>query len=77
MAMMVSFVLTFFPQDVLEEILDLIESVSEGFPTYSHNSFTIIFKQFSQSLMQKCKTDTKCNFNVKFTIGRKTNQKKL
>ena len=24
----------FFPQDVLDEILDLIESVSEGFPTY-------------------------------------------
>ena len=27
--------LTFSPQDVLDEILDLIESVSEGFPTYS------------------------------------------
>ena len=26
---------TFFPRDVLDEILDLIESVSEGFPTYS------------------------------------------
>ena len=24
-----------FPRDVLDEILDLIESVSEGFPTYS------------------------------------------
>ena len=33
--MMVSFVLSFFPQDVLDEILDLIESVSKGFPTYS------------------------------------------
>ena len=33
--MMVSFVLSFFPRDVLDEILDLIESVSEGFPTYS------------------------------------------
>ena len=29
------FVLSFFPQDVLDGILDLIESVSEGFPTYS------------------------------------------
>ena len=28
------FVLSFFPQDVLDEIWDLIESVSEGFPTY-------------------------------------------
>ena len=29
-----------FPQDVLEEILDLIESVSEGFSTYSLASRT-------------------------------------
>ena len=29
------FVLSFFPRDVLYEIFDLIESVSEGFPTYS------------------------------------------
>ena len=34
--MIVSFVLSFFPRDVLDEILDLIESVSEGFSTYSH-----------------------------------------
>ena len=27
--------MSFFPQDVLDEILNLIESVSEGFPTYS------------------------------------------
>ena len=26
----------FFPRDVLDEILDLIESVSEGFLTYSY-----------------------------------------
>ena len=29
------FVLSFFPRDVLDEIWNLIESVSEGFPTYS------------------------------------------
>ena len=29
------FVLSFFPRDVLGGILNLIESVSEGFPTYS------------------------------------------
>ena len=34
-SMMVSFVLAFFPRDILDEILDLIESVSEGFPTVS------------------------------------------
>ena len=27
--------LSFFPRGVLDEILNLIESVSEGFPTYS------------------------------------------
>ena len=35
MSMMVSFVLSFFPRDVLDEILYLIESVSEDFPSYS------------------------------------------
>ena len=37
MSMMVSFVLSFFPRDVLDEILKLIESVSEDFPSYSCN----------------------------------------
>ena len=37
---MASFVLSFFQLDVLDEILDLIESVSEGFLTYS--SYLII-----------------------------------
>ena len=35
MSMMVSFVLSFFPRDVLDVILNLIESVSEDFPSYS------------------------------------------
>ena len=29
--------LSFFPRDVFDEIWDIIESVSEGFPTYSCN----------------------------------------
>ena len=33
-SLMASFVLSFFPLDVLDEIWDLIESVSEGFPTH-------------------------------------------
>ena len=33
--MKVCFLLSFFPRDFLDENLDLIESVSEGFPTYS------------------------------------------
>ena len=32
--LMASFVLSFFPLDVFDEIWDLIESVSEGFLTY-------------------------------------------
>ena len=38
MSMMVSFVLSFFPRDVLDEILNLIESVSEDFPSYSYKT---------------------------------------
>ena len=34
-SLMASFLLSFFPLDVLDEIWDLIESVSEGFITYS------------------------------------------
>ena len=38
---MASFVLSFFPLNVLDEIWDLIESVSEGFLTYSFFCFGI------------------------------------
>ena len=41
MSMMVSFVLSFFPRDVLDEILKLIESVSEDFPSYSFTAETV------------------------------------
>ena len=34
-SLMASFVLSFFPLDVLDEIWDLTESVSGGFHTYS------------------------------------------
>ena len=37
MSFMASFVVSFFPRDVLAEIWDLIESVSEGLPTYSYH----------------------------------------
>ena len=36
-SLMASFVLSFFPLDVVDEIWDLIEAVSEGFLTYSFN----------------------------------------
>ena len=35
-SLMASFVLSFFPLDVLYEIWGLIESVTEGFLTYSY-----------------------------------------
>ena len=50
MSMMVSFVLSFFPRDVLDEILNLIESVSEDFPSYSYTHLTrgmLYFKTIS------------------------------
>ena len=40
--MMVSFVLSFFPRDVLDEILNLIESVSEDFPSYSYSLSNLV-----------------------------------
>ena len=40
-SLMASFVLSFFPLDVLDGIWDLIESVSEGFHTYSFSVSTI------------------------------------
>ena len=47
MSMMVSFVLSFFPRDVLDEILNLIESVSEDFPSYSCYLCMHILRKFS------------------------------
>ena len=38
-SLMASFVLSFFPLDVLDEIWYLVESVSEGFVTYSLYTF--------------------------------------
>ena len=55
--MMVFFVLFFFPRGVLDEILNLIESVSEGFPSYYFigivsglNIFFSVFKIFRRRL---------------------------
>ena len=42
--------LSFFPRGVLDEILNLIESVSEGFPSYS---FKIVFVFVPQNLCHK------------------------
>ena len=42
-SLMASFVLSFFPLDVLDEIWDLIESVSEGILTYSFKFYVWCF----------------------------------
>ena len=43
----------FFLRDVLDEILDLIESVSESFPTYSYNKQTgAKLNQFQPKVLQ-------------------------
>ena len=44
MSMMTSFVLSFFPRDVLDEVLDLIGSVSEGFPSYSYRLDSQVYR---------------------------------
>ena len=46
-SLIASFVLSFFPLDVLDEIWDLIESVSEGFLTYSCSLKTILSTDWS------------------------------
>ena len=49
------FVLSFFPLDVLDEIWDLIDSVSEGFLTYSLYlvlDYRFFFKSFWSLLIQ-------------------------
>ena len=45
--MMVSFCAIFFPRRVLDEILNLIESVSEGFPSYFYIEYSAIFCSMS------------------------------
>ena len=51
-SLMASFVLSFFPLDVLDEIWDLIESVAEGFLTYS-------YKQIKKEHIKQNKTSKK------------------
>ena len=46
--------LSFFPRDVLDEILNLIESVSEGFPTYSCNIPLQTVLEYKLSLEVTC-----------------------
>ena len=40
MSMTACFVLSFFPRGIVDEILNLIQSVSEEFPSYSYMYYT-------------------------------------
>ena len=51
---MASFVLSFFPLDVLDGIWDLIESVSEGFLTYSFRIIQVVTFLYI-TLLTSCK----------------------
>ena len=51
-SLMASFVLSFFPLDVLDEIWDLIESVSEGFLTYT---LSVLICRFLRQICRKNK----------------------
>ena len=60
--MMVSVVLSFFPRDVLDEILNLIESVSEDFPSYSLTYPTVCHAVAQYFLVTSSGVDaTRCN----------------
>ena len=50
---MVSFCAVLFPRDVLDEIVDLIESVSEGFLSHSYNEFKRDQQFFFSNLLKK------------------------
>ena len=50
-SLMAFFVLSFFPLDVLDEIWDIIESVSEGFLTYSYFFCDCYFGYFQDLLL--------------------------
>ena len=67
--MMVSFVLSFFPRDVLDEILNLIGSVSEGYPSYSFTSFKKLkpqnVRRISETNRKSCLCKACCNVALK------------
>ena len=52
-SLMTSFVLSFFPLDVLDEIWDLTESVSEGFLTYSCEDRAVYYNELI-TICDKC-----------------------
>ena len=65
--MVMSFCAVLFPRGVLDEILKLIESVSEGFPSYFpiHTSFLLIRSQDDRIIY---KLDLGCKKNRQMIV---------
>ena len=59
----VFFVLSLFQRDVLDKILDLIESVCEGFPTYSYQCLLCLPKKAYFSSIAKWSSSLKSVFS--------------
>ena len=68
MSMMVSFVLSFFPRDVLDEIFNLIESVSEDFPSYSFRSIVVLLVGFCYFCESSCLFYLRFDFDFHVSI---------
>ena len=65
--------MSFFPRDVLDEILNLFESVSEGFPSYSSNEGEKINKSRKEN-PQKL-TQLSSRSHPRHLVGKRTAQK--
>ena len=71
---MVSFVLSFFPRDVLDEILKLIESVSEDFPSYSSTAYSLLLSpthrpNMTEILLKGCKIASQSSIHSMHVCG--------
>ena len=64
MSMMVSFVLSFFPRDVLDEILNLIESVSEDFLTTQQSTNELGVNSFFTNTFNNVQECNKINWSA-------------
>ena len=65
-SLMASFVLSFFPLDVLDETWDLIESVSEGLLTYSY-TFSL-YESFALTILVSLISLSACQLVFAFAL---------
>ena len=65
--------LSFFPLDVLDEIWDLIESVSEGFLTYSlgWNRHSVLSPTYRRAIKEVSKVLPLIGLTTKYAVCRK------